>query len=47
MHGKLIKMMNFVLGNKCERLLNLHDKGMGQRVPDRNQTHGLRNTGVW
>ena len=28
---KWIKMLNFVLGNKCERWVNLHDTSMGQR----------------
>ena len=42
--GELIKMVNFVLGNKCERWFNLHNNSMGQRVPDRNRTHDLENT---
>ena len=41
-------MVNFVLSNKCERWVNLHDTSMGQRkiwVPNRNWTHDLLNTG--
>ena len=42
-----IKMVNFVLGNKCEWWINVHDTSMGQKkiwMPDSNRTYDLPNT---